>query len=131
MSFTYKYFPVIDQGRIGESHWAAQAAECASLQGKFWEYHDKLFSVWSGENRGTYTKQNLKKYASDLGLDTGNFNQCLDTDQTLSTVQADTGEATRLAVPGTPSFFVNGRLLSQIDPSDYAAFARTFDSLLK
>ncbi len=131
MSFTYKYYPVIDQGRIGESHWAAEAAECANVQGKFWEYHDKLFSVWSGENRGTYTKPNLIKYASDLGLDTGKFNQCLDTDQTMSTVQADTGEATRLGVQGTPTFFVNGRQLSQIDPSDYAAFARTIDSLLK
>lgn len=131
VSFTYKYFPVIDQGKIGESNWAAQAAECANLQGKFWNFHDKLFSMWSGENVGTFTKPNLKKYASDLGLDTGKFNQCLDSDQTLSAVQADIGEATRLGVQGTPTFFVNGSLLSQIDPSDYSAFARTFDSLLK
>jgi protein-disulfide isomerase len=130
VSFTYKYFPVIDQTKIGESHWAAEAAECANLQGKFWEYHDKLFSVWSGENAGTYTKPNLKKYASDLGLDTAKFNQCLDTDQTMSTVQADTGDATRLGVQGTPTFFVNGSLL-KVNSLDYGEFSRTFDSLLK
>ncbi len=130
MSFTYKYFPVVDQGRIGESHWAAEAAECANLQGRFWEYHDKLFSVWSGENRGTYTKQNLKRYASDLGLDAGKFNQCLDTDQTMSTVQADTGDATRLGVQGTPTFIVNGSQL-KLNSLDYGEFSRTFDSLLK
>lgn len=44
ISFTYKYFPVIDDGRVGESHWAAQAAECASEQKRFWEYHDKLYA---------------------------------------------------------------------------------------
>ncbi len=122
---------MIDQGKIGESHWAAEAAECANLQGKFWEMHDKLFSVWRGENVGTYTKANLKQYAADLGLDTGKFNQCLDSDQTMSTVQADIGEATRLGVQGTPTFFVNGRQLTNVDPTDYSAFARTFDSLLK
>ncbi len=121
---------MIDRGRIGESHWAAEAAECANLQDKFWEYHDKLFSVWSGENAGTYTKANLKKYASDLGLDTGKFNQCLDSDQTMSTVQADTGDATRLGVQGTPTFLVNGRLM-QLTSLDYGEFSRTFDSLLK
>ncbi len=121
---------MVDQGKIGESHWAAEAAECANLQGKFWEYHDKLFSMWSGENRGTYTKPNLKKYASDLGIDTGKFNQCLDTDQTMSTVQADTGDATRLAVQGTPTFFVNGSVL-KLNSLDYGEFSRTFDSLLK
>jgi protein-disulfide isomerase len=121
---------VIDQGNVGESHWAAEAAECANLQGKFWEMHDKLFSVWRGENVGTYTKPNLKQYAAQIGLDTGQFNQCLDTDQTMSTVQADIGEATRLGVQGTPTFFVNGSQLTNIDPSNYSAFARTFDSLL-
>ena len=45
ISYTYKYFPVIDGDRIGESHWAAYAAECANEQGKFWEFHDK-FQKW-------------------------------------------------------------------------------------
>lgn len=130
MKFTYKYFPVVDQGRIGESNWSAQAAECANQQGKFWQYHDKLFVVWAGENVGTYTRPKLKQYAADIGLDTNTFNQCLDSDRTASIVQADIAEATRMGVQGTPTFFVNGRLL-QIQSLDVGQFTRAFDSLLK
>lgn len=115
---------------VGESHWAAEAAECANQQGKFWKYHDILFASWRGENVGTFTKPNLKQYASEIGLDTGKFNQCLDSDQTAQAVQADIGEATRLKVQGTPTFFVNGKPL-QIESLDYSEFSRAFDSLSK
>jgi protein-disulfide isomerase len=126
VNLTYKYYPVVDQGRIGESTWAAQAAECANQQGKFWEYHDHLFQIWSGENVGTYTKPKLKQYAADLGLDTASFGQCLDTDKTLSAVQADVAEAVRQSVNQTPTFFLNGRMLPL--SLDYDWFSRTFDS---
>ncbi len=121
---------MVDQGTIGESHWAAEAAECANQQGKFWEYHDKLFDVWQGENVGTFTKPNLKKYAADLGLDTAKFNTCIDTDATASIVQADENEAKNLGLPGTPSFLINGRLFRN-QTMDFSEFARTFDSLLR
>ncbi len=121
---------MVDQGRNGESTWAAQAAECANQQGKFWEYHDKLFQVWSGENVGTYTKVKLKQYAADIKLDANTFNTCLDGDQTLAIVQADINEATRMGVRATPTFFVNGGSLS-LTSLDYAYFSRTFDALLK
>jgi protein-disulfide isomerase len=130
VSFAYKYFPVVDQGRIGESTWAAQAAECANQEGRFWEYHNKLFQVWSGENVGTYVKPKLKQYAADLKLDTTSFNQCLDSDKTLSIVQADFAEGTRMGVHQTPTFFLNGRSL-QLQSLDYGWFSRTFDSSLK
>ncbi len=121
---------MVDQGKIGESHWAAEAAECANQQNKFWEYHDKLFQVWTGENVGTFTKPNLKKYAADLGLDATKFNPCIDNDQTASIVQKDENEATSLGLPGTPSFLINGRLFRN-QTLDFSEFARTFDSLLK
>lgn len=89
VKFTYRYFPVVDQGAIGESHWAANAAECANEQGKFWEYHDKLFAEWRGENVGAYSKANLKKYAADLKLDTAKFNQCIDADKYACLIQAE------------------------------------------
>ncbi len=129
--YTYKYFPVVDMASGGtESHYAAQAAECANQQGKFWEYHDKLFDVWTGENVGTFTKPKLKQYAADLQLDTGKFNTCLDTDATLSVVNADIAEADRLRVDSTPTFFINGKLF-QMQLGDYNEFSRTFDALLK
>jgi protein-disulfide isomerase len=130
---SYKYFPVVDMAarRVpNESYWAAYAAECANEQGKFWEYHDKLFSEWRGEFVGTYTKPNLKKYAADLQLDTAQFNQCLDSERTKSKVEADVAEAGRLGLNSTPTFLVNGKEL-QLRSFDYSEFARTFDSLLR
>ncbi len=121
---------MVDQGPSGESHWAAYAAECANEQGRFWEYHDKLFSVWAGENVGTYSKANLKKYAADLKLDTAKFNQCIDTDKYKSVIDADVAEAGRLGIQATPTFLVNGRAL-QIRSLDFSEFSRTFDSILK
>jgi protein-disulfide isomerase len=130
VSITFKYFPVIDQGDIGESHWAAQAAECANQQGKFWEYHDKLFAVWVGEDVGTYTKPNLEKYAASLKLDTASFNKCLETDATLAIVQADEDQAANLDLQGTPSFLINGRILD-IQSLDFSEFSQAFDSLIR
>jgi protein-disulfide isomerase len=132
VKFTYKYYPVVDfiSNTVGESHWAAYAAECANQQGKFWEYHDKLFGEWRGENVGTFTKPNLKKYATDLGLDAAKFNPCLDNDSTKSIIDKDIAEAQNLGIQGTPTFLINGRLLN-IGATDYAGFTRTFDTLLK
>ena len=130
VKFTFKHFPVVDQGDIGESNWAAQAAECASQQAKFWEYHNKLFGVWQGENVGTYTKSKLKQYAADLGLNVSTFNQCLDRDETASAVAADVDEAMRLGVEGTPSFFVNGRQL-RVRSLDFTQFSQALDALLQ
>ena len=86
--------------------------------------------MWTGENVGTFTKPNLKKYAADLGLDAAKFNPCIDNDQTASIVQKDENEATSLGLPGTPSFLINGRLFRN-QTLDFSEFARTFDSLLK
>jgi protein-disulfide isomerase len=116
--------------RVNESHWVAYAAECANEQGKFWEYHDKLFNEWRGEYVGTFTKPNLKKYAADLNLDTAKFNQCLDTERTKPIIDKDVAEARQLGITGTPTFIINGRQLN-IGADDYAGFARTFDALLK
>ena len=52
---------------------AALASMAANEQGKFWEYHDKLF-----ENQRALMPENLKSYAAELGLDTAKFNSCLD-----------------------------------------------------
>jgi len=125
VKFTYKYFPIFP---TGESVWAAQAAECANQQGRFWEYHDRLFQVWSGENVGVYTKPRLKQYAADLKLDTTTFSQCLDTDKTLSVVQTDIAEGMRLGIHQTPTFLVNDREM-QIQSLDYGQFSRAFGSL--
>ena len=108
LKFTYKYFPFLGQ----ESFDAAYAAECANRQGKFWEYTDQLAIGWQGENAGSFTKDNLKKWAGLLKLDTAKFNGCLDNQETKPVIDADIAEARSLNVRGTPTFFVNGKLFN-------------------
>jgi protein-disulfide isomerase len=99
-----------------ESTWAAQAAECAANQGKFWEYHDLLFNRQKGENQGAFVKDNLLGFAKELSLDMTKFEPCLKNDETLARVQADTQEGQQYGVTGTPTFFVNGKPLVGAQP---------------
>ena len=102
-NFTYKYFPVIDQNRIGESHWAAQAAECANLQGKFWEMHDKLFSSQRELSPDTY-----ERIAREIGLDVRRFQEATRSGRARTRIQDDQRIAARVGANGTPTMFVNG-----------------------
>ena len=130
ISFIYKYFPVIDEGRIGESHWAAYAAECANDQGKFWEYHDKLYAEQRGANVGAFTRDNLKLYAADLKLDQARFSQCLDSDRYATLVFEHLTEALQLKLPGTPTFLLNGRKIDT-PTLDYSEFWKPLEAELK
>lgn len=130
ISYTFKYFPVIDQDRIGESHWAAYAAECANDQGRFWDYADKLFAEWGGENSGWFTRDHLKQYAADLKLDLTAFNQCLDTDKYATLVYDHLVEALQLKLPGAPMFLLNGRKMDT-PTLDYAEFWKPIEAELK
>lgn len=103
---------------------AAIAALCAKDQGKFWEYHDTLF-----KNQESLKITDLKKYASDLGLKTQDFNTCLDSKKYKDQVQADLAEGNRAGVSGTPAFFINGRPLSGAQPFD--SFKAVIDEELK
>ena len=112
-----------------ESTWAAESAECAADQDKFWEYHDKLYASQSGENQGAFNKDNLKKFAEELGLDTKSFNECLDSGKYTSLIQEDTSTSSALGVQSTPTFLVNGQAIVGAQP--FEAFQQTIDPLLK
>ena len=92
-----------------ESVWAAAASECASEQNVFWEYHDKLFENQAGENQGAFSKDNLKRFAAELGLNVEAFGNCVDSAKYEAQVLADTQAARELGWSSTPSFIVNGR----------------------
>ena len=114
---------------------AAEAAECANQQGKFWDYHNLLYT--DGQSDGTgLDKASLEKYADSLGLNNGTFgfgknkfDQCLESNATLKIVQADQAEGTKDGVTGTPSFFINGVLLVGAEP--YSQFQQAIDAALK
>jgi len=104
VSVVFHHFAFLGQ----ESSWAAEAAECAGEQGKFFEFHDKLYASQAGENRGAFSKDNLKKLGADLGL-ASSFNACVDSGRLAQTVRDDTKVGEGRGVQATPTLFVNGR----------------------
>lgn len=116
----YKHFPL---GFHPNAQKAAEASECADEQGKFWEYHDKLFENF----QLGYSIENFKQWAKDLGLNSGKFNDCLDSGKFAQKVQADFQEGSAKGVNGTPATFINGQLVSGALPFD--SFKQTIDSL--
>lgn len=94
-----------------ESRWAAEGSECANEQGRFWDYHDRLYERQEGENVGTFSKENLQQFAAELGLNATQFNQCLASGQYMAKVQQETAEGRNNGVRSTPTVFVNGQLI--------------------
>lgn len=101
-----------------ESRWAAEAAECAGEQGRFWEYRDKLFEEARGRNSGAFTKANLTRYATEISLDGGAFARCLDSGRYAARVQAESDAARALGVTRTPTLEINGQRLVGIPSLD-------------
>lgn len=91
----------------------------AHEQGRFWEFHDKLFSAQPPKLERPF----LLQYARELGLDMQRFEQALDTARSKAVIDADVAEANALGATGTPAFFVNGRFLSGAKPFDEFAKA--------
>lgn len=96
--FVWRDFPVITP----QSPKAAEAARCANDQGKFWEYHDLLYT-----RQPAFEVKSLKAYAAQLGLDTVRFNQCLDSGQHKAAVDDGLHDALARGFRGTPAFLIN------------------------
>lgn len=124
IKFYYKHFPLSFHQNAQK---AAEAYECALDQGKQWEYHDKLFENSQADGSGL-NAADLKKYASELGLDTAKFNDCLDSGRMAGKVSADTAEGAQNGVSGTPTFFINGEAIVGAQP--YSAFKAVIDAKL-
>ncbi len=109
---------------------ASLAGQCALEQGKFWEYHDKMFQEQAKKGQGTvaFGVPELKTWATEIGLNASQFNTCLDTAKYDADVQADMDAGTDVGVSGTPSFFVNGTLLVGAQP--FSAFQELIEAAL-
>jgi protein-disulfide isomerase len=99
---------------------AAEAAMAANEQGKFWEYHDKLFA-----NQPKIQREFLLQYARDVGLDMKRFQKALDDASGRPRIDTDIAEANSLGTSGTPAFFINGRFLNGAKP--FAEFAKVIN----
>jgi protein-disulfide isomerase len=117
----WKHLPLeIHKNAMG----SALASEAARNQGKFWEYHDKLFA-----NQSKLELNDLKQYAKDLNLDMARFEKDLVDLQVKKRVTDDMAEARGFGITGTPGFFVNGHFSSGAKP--FSDFADTIDEELK
>ncbi len=102
---------------------AAEAAECANEQNKYWEYHSALFGGEYGLGREAYLT-----YAANLGLDVPSFTTCIDERRYQDEVQADFDYAAQFGVRSTPTFFLNGIALIGAQP--YEVFKQIIDEEL-
>jgi protein-disulfide isomerase len=119
--FVYKHFPLVSIHPRALP--AALAAAAADRQGKFWEMHEVLFA-----NQRALQSEQLKGYAERLGLDVQKFEADLQAPETRKLVQDDVRLAQQLGVRGTPTVFVNGKLLRDRTPE---GFKQAIDLLLK
>jgi protein-disulfide isomerase len=101
LKFVFRNFPLTDKHPHAEL--AAQVAEAAAAQGKFWEMHDMLF-----EHQNALEHRHLLGYASKLGLDVDRMTMELERRLYLPRIQEDRDSGTQSGVNGTPQFYVNG-----------------------
>lgn len=119
--FVFRDFPLTPLHPLAGK--AAEAGLCADDQGKFWPMHDRIFS-----DASKLGVDDLKKHAADLGLDTASFATCLDSGKHTATWQKSLQEGQGYGLSGTPSFFINGRLVVGARPFD--TFAQVIDDEL-
>lgn len=102
---------------------AALAARCAGDQGKFWEFHDKIF-----ENQQLLSSAAYSTWAQELGLDVSTFGNCFSTRKHLPAVRKDMLEGQQAGIQGTPGFVVDGQVISGAQP--YPVFQQAIESAL-
>jgi protein-disulfide isomerase len=125
----FRMFPFLGQ----ESFNAAQAAEAARDQGKFWEYHDALFNAQGTENGGNFTYEKLVAIAQQVGLNVQQFEDTLSSNVHLAPVQEEADNARADGVSSTPTFFITdgkGDVTKIVGAQAYAQFQSVIDRAL-
>lgn len=103
---------------------ASEAAMAAHAQGKFWEMHDKLFA----NQQAGLDRASLERYAQEIGLDMAKFRTDLDSGKHRAAIAEDQRLAQSVGATGTPTFFINGRLLVGAQP--FEQFKQVIDEEL-
>lgn len=102
----FRHFPL--RSIHGNAQLAGQAAEAAAMQGKFWEMHDELYEHQTEWAQSFKPTRYFKKYAEKIGLNIDRFVYDMESDKVKNIVNAEFDEATKMELPGTPSFTFNG-----------------------
>jgi protein-disulfide isomerase len=116
-----------------DSDSAAVASYCADEQEKYWEYHSKLYKNQGGIQSGWASSDNLKRFASEIGLDSAKFNSCLDSSKYSDKVKHNRNVATSNDVQGTPTFLIVGPTKTEkiSGPQPASVFSSVIDKMLK
>jgi protein-disulfide isomerase len=117
IQFVFRDYPILGASSVQ----AALAASCAYDQNAFWDFHDRLFAAPT-----ELTRDKFLEYAQALNLDMDRFTACYDDAQSEDGVVQDYNDAVALGVTGTPTFFINGKVMIGAQP--YDAFATAIDA---
>jgi len=126
VNWVYRHFPLSFHEPAATRE--AQAAECAADQGndeKFWEYADLIYSRTSGNGSGI-NKDTLVDMSEEIGLDSEEFEQCLDSNKFKDKVQQNFNEGAKLGVTGTPATFIYNH---ETGESEFLSGNQQFDRL--
>jgi len=126
----FKDYNIIGPDSVNASH----GAHCANDQGLFWEYHDILYSNWTGENNGWASSENLGEFAQEIGLDTDIWSECMLNGKHSQTILGSNEDAKSLELTGTPAFFVigpDGETTRLFGAQPYETFEKVFEKELQ
>ena len=126
----FKDYNIIGPDSINASH----GAHCANDQGLFWEYHDILYSNWTGENNGWASSENLGKFAQEIGLDMDVWSECMVKGLHSQTILTSNKDAKNLELTGTPAFFVigpDGKMTKLFGAQPFETFENIFENELE
>jgi len=126
----FKDYNIIGPDSVTASH----GAHCANDQGLFWEYHDILYSNWTGENNGWASSENLAKFAQEINLDMEKWSDCMINENHSQTILASNEDARTLELTGTPSFFIigsDGKTTRIFGAQPFEVFENVFEADLK
>jgi protein-disulfide isomerase len=113
---------------------ASQGTHCANDQGLFWEYHDILYSNWTGENNGWASETNLVNFAEEVGLNMDEWSECMIQQKHSQTILSSNNDARTLGLTGTPAFFIinsNGDVSKLFGAQPFEVFKTVFDNELE
>jgi protein-disulfide isomerase len=124
--FVFRNFPLpMHQNAIV----AAQAAEAAGAQGKYWEMHDMLYENQDAWSDSTEPVSIFATYAKNLGLDVAQFRDMIAKKTSIGKINGDTDDGIKLGVNSTPTFYINGE--KQVGGLSYSAFKEKIDAAMK
>ena len=126
----FKDYNIIGSDSVNASH----GAHCAKDQGMFWEYHDILYSNWTGENNGWVSPENLILFAEKINLDMDKWVKCMNEKPHSKTILTSNEDAKKLQLTGTPAFFVissDGQVSKLFGAQPFEVFERVFDEKLE